>query len=189
VSIGDIQVRIAAIQSSITALAPKVATAAPAGVARAAGTTGAAHVHSASAAAFATALDKAQPGTWVKPVNGRVTSDFGHRWGTHHAGIDIAAATGTPVRSMGDGTVLKAGWNNGGYGNFVVVDHGNGVHTRYAHNSEVEVKAGQRVKAGDVIAKAGSTGDSTGPHLHLEIQVNGKKVDPRPWMTERGIKL
>ena len=183
-SIGDLQFRVAAIQSSISALSPAVVTpAAPPGASAAKAVSASSAVQFASALAKATAANTG----WVQPVNGRVTSEFGPRWGTKHEGIDFAAATGTAVRAMGDGTVLKAGWNNGGYGNFVVIDHGNGVLTRYAHNSEIEVKAGQRVKAGEVISKSGSTGDSTGPHLHLEVQIDGRKVDPRRWMKDRGI--
>jgi murein DD-endopeptidase MepM/ murein hydrolase activator NlpD len=143
-----------------------------------------------SGTTFAQALDSAltaQQG-WTAPVQGAVTSEFGPRWGTMHRGLDIAAGTGTPVQAAGAGTVRSAGWQNG-YGNTVVIDHGDGTSTLYAHNSSLAVQAGQRVEAGTVISKVGSTGDSTGPHLHFEVQVNGEKIDPRPWLVQRGITL
>jgi murein DD-endopeptidase MepM/ murein hydrolase activator NlpD len=184
VSLGDVQLRIATIQSQMASVA---ALSAPARTGTATGTNSAA---GSTGVQFAAALDSAvsaqQGADWVVPVKGKLTSHFGPRWGSHHAGIDIAAPTGTPVHAAGGGIVKKANWD-GGYGNAVVIDHGNGVLTRYAHNSELVVKPGQRVKPGDLIAKVGSTGDSTGPHVHLELQINGKKVDPLPWLKARGI--
>jgi len=112
-----------------------------------------------------------------------ITSDFGNRLDPFlgrlalHAGIDFRATVGTRIRSAAPGTVTNAGLT-GGYGNMVEIDHGNGVATRYAHLSTVLVKAGDRVKAGEVIAKSGNTGRSTGPHLHYEIRLNGNAVDP-----------
>ncbi len=112
-----------------------------------------------------------------------ITSDFGNRLDPFlgrlalHAGIDFRATVGTRIRSAAPGTVTNAGLT-GGYGNMVEVDHGNGVSTRYAHLSTVLVKAGDQVKAGEVIAKSGNTGRSTGPHLHYEIRLNGGAVDP-----------
>lgn len=123
---------------------------------------------------------------WIKPLNGPVTSGFGPRWGTMHEGMDIAAGTGTPVRAAAGGVVKKASWY-GGYGKAVIIDHGKGVKTLYAHNSKLNVKVGDRVQAGEVISKVGSTGDSTGPHLHFEVQVHGKAVNPRPWLKKRGV--
>jgi murein DD-endopeptidase MepM/ murein hydrolase activator NlpD len=113
----------------------------------------------------------------IWPVNGPVTSGFGMRWGRMHEGIDIAVPTGTPVWAAAAGTVIYSGWL-GGYGNLVVVDHGNGLATAYAHNSALLVAVGQVVAQGDTIALAGSTGHSSGPHVHFEVRVNGVAVDP-----------
>jgi murein DD-endopeptidase MepM/ murein hydrolase activator NlpD len=111
------------------------------------------------------------------PVSGPVTSGFGLRWGRMHEGIDIAVGMGTTVRAAAAGTVIYAGWM-GGYGNLVVVDHGNGLSTAYAHNSSLAVGVGQSVAAGDVVSYSGSTGNSTGPHVHFEVRVDGSAVDP-----------
>ena len=111
------------------------------------------------------------------PVSGPVTSGFGPRWGRMHEGIDIAVGTGTPVRAAGAGTVIYAGWL-GGYGNLVVVDHGGGLSTAYAHNSSFASSLGQAVSAGEVVAYSGNTGNSSGPHVHFEVRVNGSAVDP-----------
>ncbi|MDR2156469.1 MAG: M23 family metallopeptidase, partial [Clostridiales Family XIII bacterium] len=99
-----------------------------------------------------------------------------------HAGIDIPAPTGTPIRAAGDGAVIFAGWNSGGYGYMVMIDHGSGIVTLYAHNSSVAVSAGQTVTRGQTIAYAGSTGDSTGPHCHFEVRVYGTPQNPRQWL-------
>jgi murein DD-endopeptidase MepM/ murein hydrolase activator NlpD len=111
------------------------------------------------------------------PVSGPVVSGFGMRSGRMHEGIDITCATGTPVVASGDGTVIWAGWR-GGYGNLVVVDHGGGLSTAYAHNSGFASSVGQTVARGQVVAYAGSTGNSSGPHVHFEVRVNGGAVDP-----------
>ncbi len=111
------------------------------------------------------------------PVSGPVTSGFGVRWGRTHEGIDIAVGQGTPVHAAGAGTVIYAGWMDG-YGNLVVVDHGNGLSTAYGHNSTLASSVGQAVAAGQVIAYSGSTGHSTGPHVHFEVRLNGNPVDP-----------
>jgi len=111
------------------------------------------------------------------PVSGPVTSGFGVRWGRMHEGIDIAVGQGTPVHAAAAGTVIYAGWMDG-YGNLVVVDHGNGLSTAYGHNSTLASSVGQAVTAGQVIAYSGSTGHSTGPHVHFEVRVNGSPVDP-----------
>ena len=111
------------------------------------------------------------------PVSGPVVSGFGMRWGRMHEGIDITCATGTPVRAAAAGTVIYAGWL-GGYGNLVVVDHGNGLSTAYAHNSSFASSVGQSVAAGEVVAYSGSTGNSSGPHVHFEVRVGGNAVDP-----------
>lgn len=122
------------------------------------------------------------PSGW--PTSGDISSPFGWRWnGTDfHPGIDIANDTGTPIVATADGVVTVAGWSAGGYGNMVDLDHGNGILTRYGHASEVLVHEGQRVKRGEVIAYMGSTGFSTGPHLHYEIQVHGETVNPAGYL-------
>lgn len=111
------------------------------------------------------------------PVSGPVTSSYGVRWGRMHEGIDIAVGEGTPVHAAAAGTVIYAGWM-GGYGNLVVVDHGNGLSTAYAHNSSLAVAVGQSVAAGEVVSYSGNTGNSTGPHVHFEVRMNGSAVDP-----------
>ncbi len=111
------------------------------------------------------------------PVSGPVTSGFGSRWGRMHEGVDIAVGEGTPVHAAAAGTVIYAGWM-GGYGNLVVVDHGNGLSTAYAHNSSLSVSVGQSVAAGELVSYSGNTGNSTGPHVHFEVRVNGSAVDP-----------
>ena len=118
------------------------------------------------------------PSIW--PATGVVTSPYGLRWGgsDFHPGMDIANDLGTPIVATADGVVDFAGWDSGGYGNMVDIDHGNGIMTRYGHASQVLVSAGQSVKRGQVIAYMGSTGFSTGPHVHYEIHVNGQKVNP-----------
>ena len=120
----------------------------------------------------------------VTPIEGTITSRYGVssriRKSTH-TGLDIAAVTGTDIKVVADGTVISAGYS-GSYGYLVKVDHGNGVETWYAHTSKMYVKKGDTVKAGDVIAAVGSTGNSTGPHLHLEIRVNGEHVNPQDYL-------
>ena len=111
------------------------------------------------------------------PVSGPVTSGFGLRWGRMHEGIDIAVSLGTPVRAAAAGAVIYADWL-GGYGNLVVVDHGGGLSTAYAHNTSFAVSVGQAVAAGQVLSYSGSTGNSSGPHVHFEVRVNGNAVDP-----------
>jgi len=113
----------------------------------------------------------------IWPVNGPVVSGYGMRWGRMHEGIDIAAASGTSIAAAAAGTVIHAGWL-GGYGNLVVLDHGNGLATAYAHASAILVGVGQQVSQGETIALVGSTGNSSGPHLHFEVRVNGSAVDP-----------
>ena len=114
---------------------------------------------------------------FIWPVNGILTSGFGWRWGRMHEGIDIACPSGSPVAAAAGGTVIYAGWM-GGYGNLVVIDHGGGIATAYGHNTSVAVGMGQSVGQGQVIAYSGSTGHSTGPHVHFEVRVNGQAVDP-----------
>jgi murein DD-endopeptidase MepM/ murein hydrolase activator NlpD len=114
---------------------------------------------------------------FIWPVHGILTSEFGWRWGRLHAGIDIAVGNGTPVVASASGTVIVAGWM-GGYGNLVVIDHGNGIATAYGHNSSIAAGAGQYVAQGQLIAYSGNTGNSTGPHVHFEVRVGGVPVDP-----------
>jgi murein DD-endopeptidase MepM/ murein hydrolase activator NlpD len=123
----------------------------------------------------------ATPSIW--PTEGVVTSRFGWRWGGSdwHPGIDVAADSGTPIVATATGVVVASGWN-GGYGRQVVVDHGYGITTSYAHNSENVVSVGQTVKKGQLVAYMGSTGFSTGPHVHYEVQVNGTAVNPASFL-------
>ena len=117
-------------------------------------------------------------GTFILPVNGGVdTSSFGWRWGRMHEGIDIGAATGTPIYASDGGTVITAGWN-GGYGLCVDIDHGGGYMTRYGHCSSIYVSVGEQVFQGQTIAAVGSTGWSTGPHCHFEIRIDGVAYNP-----------
>ncbi|MEH2057163.1 MAG: peptidoglycan DD-metalloendopeptidase family protein [Nostoc sp.] len=123
---------------------------------------------------------------YMWPAKGTLTSGFGMRWGRPHKGIDIANSTGTPVHSAADGTIEKAGWNNGGYGNVVDVRHLDGSLTRYAHNSKILVQPGQQVHQGETIALMGTTGHSTGPHCHFEVHPPGKgAVNPIAFLPQR----
>ncbi len=128
-------------------------------------------------AAASTGTGAVSASGFIWPVNGTVVSGFGMRWGRMHEGIDITASTGTPIWAAAAGTVIHAGWL-GGYGNLVVVDHGDGLATAYAHASAILVSVGQSVSQGETIALVGSTGNSSGPHLHFEVRVNGDAVDP-----------
>ena len=118
------------------------------------------------------------------PTNGFISSGYGLRWNgaEFHQGIDIAAEMGTPIVATADGVVTLAGWNAGGYGNMVDIDHGSGVSTRYGHASAVVVTPGQRVRRGQIIAYVGSTGHSTGPHLHYEVRLSGQPVNPTSYL-------
>jgi murein DD-endopeptidase MepM/ murein hydrolase activator NlpD len=122
---------------------------------------------------------------WVRPGVGHFTSAFKWRWGRMHTGIDIAGPYGSPIRAVGDGEVIEAG-HEGGYGNIVKVRLEDGTVTYYAHLSKILVYSGP-VKAGDVIAKEGNTGHSTGPHLHFEVRIGGSPINPIPWLAKRGI--
>jgi len=115
------------------------------------------------------------------PANGTQTSGFGYRWGVLHAGVDIANGVGTPIRAAKAGTVILAGWN-GGYGNCIVIDHGGGFSTLYAHMSRLRASEGQTVKQGQLIGDMGSTGNSTGPHLHFETRVGGSPQNPTRYL-------
>jgi murein DD-endopeptidase MepM/ murein hydrolase activator NlpD len=121
------------------------------------------------------------------PCQGRITSEYGYRPRPNygylqlHTGIDIAVPTGTPIHAAEDGVVTFAG-AKGSYGNAVILDHGGGITTLYGHNSRLAVKAGDSVKRGDTIAYAGSTGNSTGPHCHFEVRINGVAKNPRSYL-------
>jgi murein DD-endopeptidase MepM/ murein hydrolase activator NlpD len=139
-------------------------------------------------------LDQLQDGVIAipsdKPVQASVTmmSAFGVRSDpfNHHAamhpGIDLSGAYGTPIYATADGTVLRAGWNSGGYGNLVEIDHGRGITTRYGHMSAILVSAGQHITRGEQVGRMGSTGRSTGNHLHYEVRIDGRAVNPIPFM-------
>jgi murein DD-endopeptidase MepM/ murein hydrolase activator NlpD len=134
------------------------------------------------AAAAASAAAQAAPSApsasgMVWPVSGPVTSGFGWRWGRMHEGIDIGAPTGAPIRAVAAGTVIFAGWMDG-YGQLVVVDHGGGIATAYAHMSSMASGNGQSVAQGQVIGYVGCTGRCFGSHLHFEVRVGGRAVDP-----------
>ena len=118
----------------------------------------------------------------------RVTSEFGKRIDPitgkrkGHTGMDLAVPTGTPIRAALPGTVTVSKYNAGGYGYYVMIDHGNGLTTLYGHCSQLLARVGQTVQAGDIIALSGSTGRSTGPHLHFEVRVNGERTNPRAYL-------
>ena len=120
----------------------------------------------------------------IRPMSGTITSRFGavsSRRVSRHTGLDIAASTGTKIKACAGGTVTFSGYK-GSYGYMIVVNHGNGVETYYGHCSKLYVKAGQQVNQGDVIAAVGNTGNSTGPHLHLEIRLNGVAYNPQNYL-------
>jgi murein DD-endopeptidase MepM/ murein hydrolase activator NlpD len=126
---------------------------------------------------------------YIWPARGILTSGYGWRWGRMHRGIDIAAPTGTPIVAAAAGVVVTAGWNNGGYGNLVDIRHADGSLTRYAHNSRVLVRRGQQVRQGEVIAEMGSTGFSTGPHLHFEVHPSGRgAINPMAFLPQGGLQ-
>jgi len=120
--------------------------------------------------------------SFVEPVQGILTSGFGVRRRDNHKGLDIANSMGTPIRAAASGTVTYAQYNSGGYGNLVIISHGNGVQTYYGHCSKLYVKAGQTVSQGEVISAMGSTGISTGSHLHWEVRINGVAQNPRNYL-------
>jgi len=137
-------------------------------------------------------------GEWINPMPGRLTSPFGMR--THpvtgkrlsHSGQDIAAADNTPIHAAGSGTVTIAGKSSGGNtGYMVAIDHGGGIQSRYVHMwpEDIKVKVGQKVNVGEVVGLEGTSGQSTGPHLHFEIRINGKPTEPMAWMKNKGVTL
>jgi murein DD-endopeptidase MepM/ murein hydrolase activator NlpD len=136
---------------------------------------------------FALADLNVMPSGW--PVNGRLMDGFGHRSdpfsgeGAMHTGVDISAEFGTPVKATGDGVVIHANWN-GGYGRCVIVDHGNGYQTWYAHLSRMDVVEGDEIRQGDVVGQVGTTGRSTGAHLHYEVRIRSTPVNPYRFLAQ-----
>jgi len=141
----------------------------------------AARIRAAQAGAGSTGTGQPSAAGFVWPCEGVVVSGFGVRWGRMHEGIDIACAYGAPVHAAAAGTVIYAGWMQG-YGNLVVLDHGNGISTAYAHASAILVSVGQSVGQGEEVSLVGATGHATGPHLHFEVRVNGVAVDPLSYL-------
>lgn len=137
--------------------------------------------------AAAEAAEAANP--WTAPSDARITSYYGMRDGRLHGGTDFGNWEGDKIKVVGDGTVTYVGYEAGGYGNVVYVDHGDGIETRYAHASEVPVEVGDKVSKGDTIILSGNTGGSTGPHLHFEVLIDGEKIDSLAWLEDQGIDV
>jgi murein DD-endopeptidase MepM/ murein hydrolase activator NlpD len=137
----------------------------------------AAQIREAQEGAGSTGTGQPSAAGFIWPCDGVVVSGYGMRWGRLHEGIDIGCGYGAPNRAAAAGTVIYAGWL-GGYGNLVVIDHGNGLSTAYAHATSILVSVGQVVAQGETVSLVGSTGNSSGPHLHFEVRVNGVAVDP-----------
>jgi murein DD-endopeptidase MepM/ murein hydrolase activator NlpD len=136
-----------------------------------------------------TTSDQAAPNIWLLPLRDyHVTSLFGQRWGKLHPGVDLGAPEGTPYYAAAAGTVILCRWNSG-YGYNVMIDHGNGVVSVYGHSSKLLCREGQKVRAGDLIALVGNTGYSFGAHLHFEIRINDKPINPIPFMRARGVDI
>lgn len=141
------------------------------------------------------AISPVPPPLWVLPLplnSYTISSCYAPRWGTFHYGIDMATNWGTQIFAVGNGKVIQSGWDYGGYGYSVTIDHGDGWLTIYGHASRVLVKVGQIVKAGSNIALVGSTGDSTGPHLHLGVsryKFGANWTNPKPWLAARGVNI
>ena len=180
---------------SATASAQQTATEAQAAADRAAAVQAAAVKAKADAAAKAKAAARqralAMAHRWVSPVAGyTLTSGFGFRWGKMHPAQDLACPTGSTVRALSSGTVVFAGWSNEGYGNMVKIRYWDGTVSWMAHNSRLLVSVGDEVSPGQRVAYSGSTGNSTGPHVHLEIHPgDGSAVVPRTWLADHGVHL
>lgn len=141
------------------------------------------------AARAAAAKAEAERPKVVRPSNGTITSGFGARWGTTHYGLDFAAPIGTPIYAAADGTVIEAGPASG-FGLWVRIQHEDGTITVYGHMQDFSVKEGQKVRAGEQIARTGNRGYSTGPHLHFEVWQNGvTKINPKTWLINKGVAL
>ncbi|HXY90958.1 MAG TPA: M23 family metallopeptidase, partial [Acidimicrobiia bacterium] len=146
----------------------------------------------ASTSTSADASDAATPsgnGMFIRPIPGApITSGFGYRTDpitgqqSFHPGIDFGASCGTPIHAAGNGQIVSAGFDSGGYGNMTIIDHGGGIATLYGHQSSIAVSTGQTVTQGQVIGYVGTTGRSTGCHLHWEVRVNGNPVNPLPYL-------
>lgn len=141
------------------------------------------------AAAEAAAAEEARLAAlpWTLPSDARITSYYGMRDGRLHGGTDFGDFEGEEIWSVGEGTVTYVGFEPGGYGNVVYIDHGDGIQTRYAHASKVLVKVGDKVAKGETVILAGNTGGSRGPHLHFEVLIGGKKVDSLAWLEKQGL--
>ncbi|MFQ5483330.1 MAG: LysM peptidoglycan-binding domain-containing M23 family metallopeptidase [Nitrospinaceae bacterium] len=126
-----------------------------------------------------------RPGRLIWPLRGRLTSPFGRRWGRNHEGIDIGAKAGTPIRAAAAGEIKFSGWGPTGYGKMIIIKHPNKLTTVYAHNSRNLVHPGRRVARGQVIGLVGSTGRSTGPHLHFEVRNHTKPKDPLKFLPKK----
>jgi murein DD-endopeptidase MepM/ murein hydrolase activator NlpD len=122
-----------------------------------------------------------EPTSFIWPADGPITSPFGRRWGRAHTGVDIDAPAGSAVIAAQSGTVTLAGWKTG-YGNTVIIDHGHGISTLYAHQSKLFVHTGEQVTQGEHLGNVGSTGNVTAPHLHYEVHVGGVPRNPMPWL-------
>ena len=120
-------------------------------------------------------------GDFIYPINGQFTSPFGQRWGRLHAGIDLAAPTGRPIRAAAGGRVILAA-PTGGYGNYTCIAHNSSISTCYAHQSRFAARVGENVRQGDVIGYVGNTGHSFGAHLHFEVRISGRPVDPMEYL-------
>ena len=126
----------------------------------------------------------AGPVRFLRPVAAPLADLFGPRGGRPHHGVDFPAPAGTAITAAGGGVVRLAGWNTGGYGNLVVITHRLGYESWYAHMQRVDVRIGQNVGGGTVVGTVGSTGRSTGPHLHFEVRLQGTPIDPLPLLLE-----
>ena len=138
----------------------------------------------------AVSADQSAPDVWLMPLrcNFQITTLFEMRWGTMHFGVDLACPEGTPYYAAHAGTIKVAGWE-GGYGYAIFIDHGNGVETVYGHSTGLNVKVGDHVEAGQLIGWVGTTGFSTGPHLHFEVNINGAHYNPMTFMLNHGVDI
>lgn len=121
---------------------------------------------------------------WPVPARKKISSGYGHRWGRKHEGIDIPAPVGSHILSIADGVVVYAGNDLGGYGNLTVISHGGGIFSVYAHAQKLFTRKGERVHQGQVIAKVGMTGRTSGPHLHFELRHNSRPLDPQKMLSK-----
>ena len=133
---------------------------------------------------YKSAVEKSSNVSMAVPSRGSISSSFGQRWGRMHEGIDIAANTGEPIYAAMDGKVVYSGWANG-YGKMIRIQHKNNIETIYGHCSRLRVAVGTSVKKGQLIGDVGSTGNSTGPHLHFEVRIQGKPVNPYPYIYKK----